>query len=131
MRSYSLTCINLLLTDLPSLKRALTLASLTTPKTLPRPPSYFVPRQMDTASEQQSSVRSLFAEADSLRRRLSIYPDSNSVEYQDNLWTSIAKYEQCKNVIHQASLFSLNESLEDVATSDMRYVGRSMWDAEV
>ncbi|KAI5848258.1 TAP42-like protein [Tricharina praecox] len=75
---------------------------------------------MASSDDQQSSISSLLREADILKDQLSSYPDTNGDEYQTKLGLAIKKYQQCKDLVARASLLSLNESLEDLATSDMR-----------
>ncbi|KAA8904652.1 TAP42-like protein [Sphaerosporella brunnea] len=71
----------------------------------------------DTAA---GTIKTLLVEADALKEELSNYPDSNSDEYQAKLCAAVSKYEQAKELVARASMFSLNESLEDLATADMR-----------
>lgn len=76
---------------------------------------------MSEETEQYSSINSLLAEADALNAELGNSLDSSSDEYQTKLQTAIAKYEQCSDLVARASVLSLNESLDDLATPDMRY----------
>jgi immunoglobulin-binding protein 1 len=76
---------------------------------------------MSNHHEAESSIRTLLTEADALKEELGSYPDSNSDEYQSKLSAALKKYEDAKDVVARASMFSLNESLEDMATADMRY----------
>ncbi|KAI5301814.1 hypothetical protein KEM56_001335 [Ascosphaera pollenicola] len=48
--------------------------------------------------------------------------DSTSETYKDQLRNAINKLEECQNRIAQVSLFSSNESLEDINTSDLPYL---------
>lgn len=66
------------------------------------------------------SIRSLFDAADAAKEELRGPYDSNSGHYQQSLQTAITKYQKCKDLINQASIFSLNESLEELSTSDLR-----------
>jgi len=70
---------------------------------------------------EHSSLRALLDSADAWKDELSSFPDSNSDEYQTKLHSAIAMYARCKDIVARASVFSLNESLDDLATSDMRY----------
>lgn len=76
---------------------------------------------MSNESSPETSIRAIFDKAESLRISLETQPNPNSPVYQQTLLSSLQKYEECKKLINQASLFSMNESLEDLATSDMRY----------
>jgi hypothetical protein len=76
----------------------------------------------------EGSLRSKYETASSCEKDLDHFPDSNGEAHQERLRATIAMYRQCKDVIAQMSLFSANESLEDVATSEMRWVrGIYLW----
>lgn len=74
------------------------------------------------ADEEPKSIRALFSTAERLRNDLNNFPDSNSPTYQENLTNAIATYESCLKLSEQVSLFSPNESLDDVSSSDIQYV---------
>lgn len=76
---------------------------------------------MSSTDDQQRSISSLLREADILKDQLNGYPNSAGDEYQTKLDLAIKKYQQCKDLVARASLLSLNESLEDLATSNMRW----------
>lgn len=48
--------------------------------------------------------------------------DTNSATFQENLSKTIATYEECLKVAEQVSLFSPNETLEDISSNDLQYV---------
>ncbi|KAF8248617.1 TAP42-like protein [Wilcoxina mikolae CBS 423.85] len=75
---------------------------------------------MSEELEQHSSIRSLLEDADALRDELSRFPDSNSDAYQTKLHSAISQYNKCQDIVERASTFGLNESLEDLTTSNMR-----------
>lgn len=75
---------------------------------------------MSDDTSPDPTIRSLFESADKKRKDLDSFFDSNSDAYQDKLNAAISELEQCKDLIARASLFSMNESLEDVATGDLR-----------
>lgn len=75
---------------------------------------------MSNETTPETSIRALFDKAESLKIALESQPNPNSPAYQQTLLFALSKYEECKKLINQASLFSTNESLEDLATSDMR-----------
>ena len=75
---------------------------------------------MSTAEEQQNSISALLRDADVLKEKLNNFPGSNSEEYQATLVAALEKYQKSKDAVARASMFSLNESLEDLATADMR-----------
>ena len=48
--------------------------------------------------------------------------ESNSQTYQDKLQNAIATFEQCRTVADQVSLFSSNETADDISSSDLQYL---------
>ncbi|KAK8212123.1 type 2A phosphatase-associated protein 42 [Phyllosticta capitalensis] len=77
---------------------------------------------MSSSTDQEPrSLRALFADAESKRKALESSYDSNSEEYQDSLASTIATYNECSKAADQVSLFSPNESLEDVSSGDLQY----------
>jgi hypothetical protein len=90
--------------------------------TFPRPPREL--QQNQKMSEQPQSLRELFLGAERARQELLSSSDSNSPTFQENLLQTIATYEECLKVSKQISLFSPNESLEDISSSDLQYVHR-------
>jgi hypothetical protein len=78
--------------------------------------------RLQKMSEQPQSLRELFSNAERARQELLSSYDSNSPAFQENLLQTIATYEECLKVSKQISLFSPNESLEDISSSDLQYV---------
>ena len=74
---------------------------------------------------EPQSIRNLFLAAERARKELSASFDSNDPGFQDKLSTAIATYEECLKLSEQVSLFSPNESLEDISSSDLQYVPNS------
>jgi len=68
----------------------------------------------------EGSLRSKYETTGSLEKVLDHFTDSNDEAHQERLRAAIATHRECKNVIAQMSLLSANESLEDVATLEMR-----------
>ena len=75
-------------------------------------------------AEEPQNIRSLFLRAERTRQDLSSSYEPNSPTYQENLTSAIATYEECLKLAEQVSLFSPNETLEDIASSDLQYVPR-------
>lgn len=73
-------------------------------------------------AEQNRSLRSVYSEAEQKREGIENSYDSNSASFQDNLLLAIQLYEECLKIVQQISLFSPNESLEDINTSDLQYL---------
>jgi hypothetical protein len=72
------------------------------------------------ANEPQT-LRGLFSRAERIREDLSSSYETNSPTYQENLSAAIATYEECLKISKQVSLFSPNETLEDISSSDLQY----------
>lgn len=73
-------------------------------------------------SEQPQNLRALYETAERERQELSSSYEPNSPLFQETLSKTIATYEECLKVSEQISLFSPNETLEDVSSSDLQYV---------
>lgn len=73
------------------------------------------------ANEPQN-LRGLFSKAERSQQELAASYESNSLSFQENLSKTIATYEECIKLADQVSLFSPNETLEDIASSDLQYV---------
>jgi immunoglobulin-binding protein 1 len=72
---------------------------------------------------QPKSLRALFADAENLRKGFETSGLSPiSSEFQETLTSAIATYEECLRVASQVSLFSPNESLEDLNSGDLQYL---------
>lgn len=69
------------------------------------------------------SLKALFAEAESKRIALGSFPYApNSSEYSDAVSSTVKLYQNCLTLISALSLFSPNESLEDLSTFDLPYL---------
>lgn len=73
-------------------------------------------------AEEDRSLRSTHLEAEHKRTALDNTPNSNSSTFQDQLLTAIHLYEQCLLIADRISLFSPNETLEDIGTADLQYL---------
>jgi hypothetical protein len=73
-------------------------------------------------SEQPQNLRALYASAELARQELASSYETNTPTFQENLSKTIATYEECFKVSKQISLFSPNETLEDISSSDLQYV---------
>jgi hypothetical protein len=73
-------------------------------------------------SDEPRSLRTVYDDAEGKRTTIESSFDSNSASFQDNLITTIQLYEECVKIADQISLFSPNESLEDISTTDLRYL---------
>lgn len=72
-------------------------------------------------AEQEQSLRALFLEAKALKADVEENPDPTNESYQEKVAMAISKFEECQNLVSRASVFSTNEGLEDIATTDLQY----------
>jgi len=72
-------------------------------------------------SEDQS-LRACFLAAEALRKDLENVPSYTSETSQELVASAVGKYEQCLKIADRVSLFSPNELLEDVSSSDLQLV---------
>lgn len=70
--------------------------------------------------EESQSLRSLFSSARNDKTSLESRAATNTEAYQDAVNATIAKFQECQRQISILSLFSSNESLDDVSTGDVQ-----------
>lgn len=70
--------------------------------------------------DQPQSLRSLFASAKDEKTALESRADSNTDAYRDDIKATIAKFHECQRQVGILSLFSANETLDDVSTVDIQ-----------
>jgi immunoglobulin-binding protein 1 len=68
----------------------------------------------------EQNIKSLFSSAERQRNDIEASWDSNTAAYQQNVLAAIATYENCLQLADRLSLFSPNETLEDVASGDLQ-----------
>lgn len=73
-------------------------------------------------STEPQNIRGLFLTAERVRQDLSSSYEPNTPAYQENLGMTIATYGECLKLAEQVSLFSPNETLEDISSSELQYV---------
>lgn len=73
-----------------------------------------------TLKMEERNIRSLFADAETARKELESCWDTNSADHQDKLNATISKYEDCLRIADQVSLFSPNETVDDIASGDIQ-----------
>lgn len=88
------------------------------------------------SSDAPQSLRALFETAESKRRALeggsgSVPYDPNSSAYKSDLETTISLYTKTLEQISAVSLFSPNEGIEDIATSELPFLLTSFHLAEL
>lgn len=81
-----------------------------------------IPKSNLDMSNEDQSIRGLFAKAERAREELGASYEPNSPTYQEILTNTIATYLQCLKKAEDFSLFSPNETLEDITSSDIQYV---------
>lgn len=69
--------------------------------------------------EEPQSLRSLFQSARNDKTTLESRGDTNTEAYRVAVNATIAKFRECQRQISILSLFSSNESLDDVSTGDI------------
>lgn len=90
-----------------------------------RPPiaAYSIPQILNSnMAEETRSLRSVYDDVEKKRSTIERSFDSNSATFQENLLSAIQLYETCLSIADRISLFSPNESLEDIATNDLQYL---------
>lgn len=65
------------------------------------------------------SIKSLFTEAEEKRSVIESAFETNTDSHRQTLSGAIASYEECKVLADRLTLFSLNETLEDISTNDL------------
>jgi immunoglobulin-binding protein 1 len=68
------------------------------------------------------SLKQIFADAETQRLSLQGIYDTNSSQSQDTLSAALREYQECLQMISAVSIFSPNESAEDISTSDLPYL---------
>lgn len=72
--------------------------------------------------EEPKSLKALFADAEAKRLALESTYETNTAAYRDDVSSTVRLYNSCLEQISRLSLFSPNESLEDISTSDLPYL---------
>ncbi|KAI9732108.1 MAG: hypothetical protein M1834_004204 [Cirrosporium novae-zelandiae] len=71
--------------------------------------------------ESPRTVKRLFIQGKEQRKSLELLPNPSSATYQESLQSAISTFEECQKVTAEISLFSQNEHIEDVSSSDIQY----------
>ncbi|KAI8964353.1 TAP42-like protein [Daldinia sp. FL1419] len=72
--------------------------------------------------EEPRTLKSVFQAAELKRIALEGTYEANSPTYHQDLAEALKLYQECIQIINKVSLFSPNEGLEDIATSDLPYL---------
>jgi immunoglobulin-binding protein 1 len=73
-------------------------------------------------TDENRSLRSVYSDAEQQRASIESSFNSTSSAFQENLVSTIQLYEECLNIADRVSLFSPNESLDDISTADLQYL---------
>lgn len=73
-------------------------------------------------ADEGRSLRATYDDAEQKRSAIESSFESNSSTFQENLLSAIQLYEQCLSIADRISLFSPNESLEDISSADLQYL---------
>ncbi|KAJ6781741.1 hypothetical protein PWT90_07458 [Aphanocladium album] len=84
-----------------------------------------------SSEDEPQSIKALYAAAESARAALEGHPDPRSPAFAAALAATLAQYTTCRDQIAGVSLFSPNETVEDVATSSLPYLLLDLRLAEV
>jgi hypothetical protein len=68
----------------------------------------------------EQSIKSIFSSAERQRQDIESSWDTNTSTYQQNLAAAIATYDDCLKLADRLSLFSPNETLEDITSGDLQ-----------
>ncbi|KAI1956643.1 Type 2A phosphatase-associated protein 42 [Ophidiomyces ophidiicola] len=71
--------------------------------------------------EEPRSLQILFSSAKAQKKSLESAPSANDEAYKDQLDSTLELFETCHKLIAKLSLFSPNESLEDITTADLQF----------
>ncbi|KAI1825944.1 TAP42-like family protein [Xylaria intraflava] len=73
-------------------------------------------------AEEPRTLKSVFQTAERKRLVIEGSYETTSPSYQADITAALQSYEECVQIIDKISLLSTNESLEDIATSDLPYL---------
>ncbi|KAK3390425.1 TAP42-like protein [Podospora didyma] len=72
--------------------------------------------------EPPRSLKSIFASAEEARLSLQNARDTTSSDFSDAVSSTVQQYEECLRLMSHLSLFSTNEGVEDISTSNLPYL---------
>lgn len=73
------------------------------------------------SEEKPASLGAIFRQAESKRISLDTQVDTNSEAYQEKLRATIDSYLEFQDAADKSSIFSPNETLEDISSGDIQY----------
>ena len=72
--------------------------------------------------DENPTLRTLFQTAENLRQTLTTLPSSTSPPAQTTLTNAISNYRRSANLCEQSALFSPNEPLDDISSTNLQYL---------
>lgn len=72
-------------------------------------------------TDQPQSLKELLQTAKAQKQSIEYSAEPNSDAYRQEVSATIDKLQECQRLISQLSLFSSNEGLEDISTSNLQY----------
>lgn len=86
-----------------------------------KPPlCHYIPPLAHRIMASQSSIRTLFATIRLQRSALEAGLEPSNITYQETLQAAIASLEECRQLAERLSLFSPNETEDDIASGDLQ-----------
>ena len=67
----------------------------------------------------ETNLRTLFKDAQRVSDQLDTFASTSDPTYQDNLRSAVGTFERCREIVGRISLFSPNETLEDISSGDL------------
>lgn len=67
----------------------------------------------------ENSLRQIFQDAQKQSAKLDSFVSTSDPIYQENLRSAIKAFGKCREIAGRISLFSPNETLEDIASADL------------
>lgn len=71
--------------------------------------------------ESSQSLQAVFESAKAQKKSLESDSAASNGQYQEQLSAAISTFARCQSMVSQLSVFSRNESVEDIATADLQY----------
>ncbi len=71
-------------------------------------------------ADSPRNIRALFSSGNHLRQEVEASYDINSSIYEENLRAALSTFEECRRLAGEISLFSQNETLDDISSGDLQ-----------
>lgn len=72
-------------------------------------------------AESHSNIRTLFAAGQVQRKQLESSWEASNPLYQENVSAAIGTFEECRSLADRISMFSQNETEDDISSGDLQY----------